>query len=575
MANPLNFLPGAVGQSGPAIIHGIVSERKPSPLSFDDPLYVVMPGWDTDIFWTIEDWPACHGTTLPPAGNDCLLAYDDAGRLYCIWWSGTTTYPVDDDSSLTSRHWLGLNGNSLSGYGDLTYWPQRGVVYDRLEFLQPSLAVGASSGTGATVATAVANGMIPVVLLDPSTYGTGAIPTGGDITIFANYVVSQIQTLEFAFPGKGLLYEVINEPWTSGFYSPTPSAAQHADVIAGVWDAAVTAGLDMTRVYAMAEDAAYVALMYAEQPSLKTLVQGWSVHPYGGPPPGYASSTGQGIASVPEFRDALFSGADNILISEIGLWDYSQSALHEFDESTALDAATAARWTRQIVNAARAYHDAGWLKALIWYNRNSTGWATNSLGGALTSVGTALSQNAQPIKSLTTGTYAPTDDNYLTATMLPEAARDAISLTSGKLYVARIRVDERAFARYIYVHVTNAGVGLTSSQCFAALYDSLGNQYDVSGDQSTAWQTTGRKPMDFSGDNFKPGVYYVVLLSNGGTPPQFAGASAVGPIGDGNGAVAPARANQAASSGSTSMPGSITLSSLQVSSSLIWAALGV
>jgi hypothetical protein len=508
------------------------------------------------------------------ASTDALNRETGDGR-YVLSGSGT----IKDarlPSSAQRSLWLGLNSNSLSGYGATDFWPQRGVVYDRLEFTQPAAIASANSTSGVTLATSIGLGMIPVILIEPSTYGSGAIPAGANITTFANYVVAQIQAVEAAFPDKGILYEIINEPWTTGNFSPIPTAANHADVIKGVWDACIAAGLDMTRIYVQAQHATWVTNMYAQQSTLKTEVQGWAVHPYGSPPPGYASSTGQGIASVTEFRNAIFSGANNILISEIGVRDWSVAAVGSFaDESGAMTAADAYRWARQILQAARGYHEAGWLKACLWYNRNSSPWQTNVVTtGALTNVGLALAESAQPIKSVKVGDYSTADDNYLAQSILPEAARDNIALTSGKIYVARIRIDERAFAQNIYAHVNVAGATLTAGQCLAGIYDQLGNQWDVTSNQATAWASTGRKSMGGFGDNYKPGIYYLALLAVGTTMPQFAGAIA-NPIADGNGAVAPNRFMQASAAGSTSLPATLTLSSMVPTSSGIWLAIGV
>lgn len=479
-------------------------------------------------------------------------------------------------SSNSRAKWLGLNGNSLTGFGATSgqgSWVSQGFVYDRLEYIAPAAVTG-NTAAGTNVAGSIALGMTPIVLLEPSTYGTAAaIPSGAGIATFANYVVQAIQQLEGLYAGKGLLYEILNEPWTAGNYNPIPTAAAHADVVKGVIDACIAAGLDMTRIYVQAQHATYVGSMYTQQATLATLVQGWSVHPYGTPPPGYASSTGQGVASLPEFRKALGTGASNILVSEIGVLDFTVQAVGATSESTADTAADTQRWVWQIFNQLITYHDDGWLTAVIWYNRNSGGWATNASGGALTNVGTALMQRDQPPKSRVTGDYSAADDGYAAASMNSAAASAGILPTGGKLSIARIRVDERVFASKIYVHVTVAGATLTGSQNFAAIFDQLGNQYDITGDQSAVWNSTGRKGMTFGGDNFKPGIYYIAILTNGTTQPTFAGSNAP-TIADGNGAVAPTLAMVGAATGLTAMPASLALASQTVSANLIWATLG-
>jgi hypothetical protein len=102
----LNFMPHALGQEDPKTLNGMISTRQPAPQSLIDPLFVVLPDWNPDVYFEINDWPACHGTELPPAGNECLLQYDHQDNLRCTWWQGTT-----DFSNLE----LGAFGGDLTG----------------------------------------------------------------------------------------------------------------------------------------------------------------------------------------------------------------------------------------------------------------------------------------------------------------------------------------------------------------------------------------------------------------------------------------------------------------------------
>jgi hypothetical protein len=87
------------------ILLGRVSGNKPAPESFTDRLYVVIPSFSIDHYWVIEpeNWPACHGGTLPQRNAECLLIRDDGGgalfqeRLWCVGWTGVYTPPVDID----------------------------------------------------------------------------------------------------------------------------------------------------------------------------------------------------------------------------------------------------------------------------------------------------------------------------------------------------------------------------------------------------------------------------------------------------------------------------------------------
>lgn len=76
----------------------------------------------------------------------------------------------------------------------------------------------------------------------------------------------------------------------------------------------------------------------------------------------------------------------------------------------------------------------------------------------------------------------------------------------------------------IVMAVTTAGATLTSGQNFAAIYNSSKALLGQTGDQSTAWTSTGVKSMSISGGPVivPAGFYYVVVWSNGTTKPTFA-----------------------------------------------------
>lgn len=88
MPNPLVLLQGAVAQTPPQVLFGKVSPNRSAPASFSDPLEVVIPQWRPDYYWTITNWPACHGNTLPSQGADCVLVMDDQRNLWCLFWTG-------------------------------------------------------------------------------------------------------------------------------------------------------------------------------------------------------------------------------------------------------------------------------------------------------------------------------------------------------------------------------------------------------------------------------------------------------------------------------------------------------
>jgi hypothetical protein len=126
MPNPLAFLPNAVSQPQQKIIWGQVSTNQPAPTSFSQPLYVTRPAWNPDYNWTITDWPACHGSTLPAQGAECMLIIDTANNLRCVWWDGTAPTAAST-SGETAGYTAGtgtavtVDGKTTGGLGSTAY----------------------------------------------------------------------------------------------------------------------------------------------------------------------------------------------------------------------------------------------------------------------------------------------------------------------------------------------------------------------------------------------------------------------------------------------------------------------
>ncbi len=122
----------------------------------------------------------------------------------------------------------------------------------------------------------------------------------------------------------------------------------------------------------------------------------------------------------------------------------------------------------------------------------------------------------------------PSDRGYL-AWSLPMSSASNFDLlsavaTAGRLALIRVRRVPAAAITNIVIGVPVAGATLTAGQCGAALYDTAGNRLGVTGDQSTAWQSTGVKVMPISGGPVtNPSVrdLYVGLWWNGTTAPRL------------------------------------------------------
>jgi hypothetical protein len=244
--------------------------------------------------------------------------------------------------------------------------------------------------------------------------------------------------------------------------------------------------------------------MYSAQPTLKTLVQGWYIHPYGGPPP-VPTTDNQGIAGVPVIRNTILSGADNILIGEIGFTDPTVNSGEHWlvdSPSAAFSTAQAQQWMAELLQTAVTYNVAGWLKALLIYNRNDGAWAMNLSGGALTPQGTVLANFPQPVQSVPPGSdnipapspgsslWVPGDEGLAVCTVNdPAAAVSSFQPTAGAIYFYRVRLDEWYSFSYLRAPVYTAGAGLTANENLMGVYDIFGNRLGETGSLVSDWES--------------------------------------------------------------------------------------
>ena len=111
--NGLMLVLPAVSQAEPNTIQSKVcanTAATPAPSSFTDPLYVEVPHRPTFHYPPFTDWPACHGSTLPDAGDVVLLEQDYNKRKWWVArWEGTTvTSPVQFAPAATGTGAWGL-----------------------------------------------------------------------------------------------------------------------------------------------------------------------------------------------------------------------------------------------------------------------------------------------------------------------------------------------------------------------------------------------------------------------------------------------------------------------------------
>ncbi|WP_267716801.1 glycosyl hydrolase family 28-related protein [Streptomyces sp. CoH17] len=130
-----------------------------------------------------------------------------------------------------------------------------------------------------------------------------------------------------------------------------------------------------------------------------------------------------------------------------------------------------------------------------------------------------------PLTTVNNPTFMPADHGLITWTHDPATLRSSSnSTTSGTVYLCKVKVSNRAtIATNILIGVETAGTGLVAGQCFVGLYSSSGTLLSASADQSTAWATGGLKTIPLSApQTLAVGSYYVAILANGTTAPQFA-----------------------------------------------------
>lgn len=278
--------------------------------------------------------------------------------------------------------WLGLDGNSADGAPE--EFVEHRIVYDR--------GGGVELQAGETLAQlgpgferSIKAGMVPVVTIEfagyaKCTFGRACLPT--DLKAIGEYARGFISTAEAIlarWPAAPIRFEAINEPWGYG------TATQYAAFLALLMPELAKSRVPLGDVYASAAPNGWIASLYQVQPQLRTEIEGWYVHPYA-----KERKPGEGIAEVPALRAEMASGADNIIVSELGFCDSSVSRSCAGSAAPAANAADAAAALQRELAIGLAYHREGWLRALLVYARSDGGWAMEGPTGRLTASGRAL-----------------------------------------------------------------------------------------------------------------------------------------------------------------------------------------
>jgi hypothetical protein len=312
--------------------------------------------------------------------------------------------------------WLGLEYNSDANTGARSDFAARGIVYDREGNIDvnaghtpesiPEFAVGLNASYGAR--------MVPDIVVG---LGTGRLGCEGnpnpsktclptDQTSIGRFVQGFIQTASSVlhdYAGKDVLFEPLNEPWDWAFPPGTQSgklaAGEYAAILAQLLPAAKAAKIPLTNIYVpgtgvLSDGTSWISDLYNARPCLKPgpdscgPIAGWNLHPYGLP-----TSSTEGITSVPWVRARMLSGQDNIVVSEIGFCatDVDGGAgCNENLPDIAGSSSQAAAWLSETLKEAAPMHQAGWLKALLVWERAGSGWAMQNPNGSLTAQGRTL-----------------------------------------------------------------------------------------------------------------------------------------------------------------------------------------
>jgi hypothetical protein len=126
--------------------------------------------------------------------------------------------------------------------------------------------------------------------------------------------------------------------------------------------------------------------------------------------------------------------------------------------------------------------------------------------------------------------FRAADSGLKLASFDPLHATSTFTPGSNFIYMAQLKVPHTITVANLLMIVSVAGATLTSGQSLAGIYDSDGNLWAATADQSTVWTSTGAKVMALTAQGGRsltlpggPGVFYwAAVISNGTTKPTFA-----------------------------------------------------
>ncbi len=169
----------------------------------------------------------------------------------------------------------------------------------------------------------------------------------------------------------------------------------------------------------------------------------------------------------------------------------------------------------------------------------------------------------------------PVDYGLISWSYPPPATSSSGAGASGVIYFMLVPVPVATTITGVRLFQVSAGATLTAGQCLAGLYDAAGTRVAVSGDQSGAWASGAvvNKDAAFTGPySAAAGLYWAAMMFNGTSGPVWCKGAPGGMANAGWSGGAPYPA-MSSSSGQTSLPASITYSTLGFSGSAFWASI--
>ncbi|HXJ26669.1 MAG TPA: hypothetical protein VNH17_13250, partial [Streptosporangiaceae bacterium] len=174
------------------------------------------------------------------------------------------------------------------------------------------------------------------------------------------------------------------------------------------------------------------------------------------------------------------------------------------------------------------------------------------------------------------GEWTPRNHSVIAWAENPNLINSGTSVTNGTVYLIGLQVNRAATATKLYWGINTPGVSATASQNFVGLYNSSGTLLQSVGVDARVTTAGSNMFTETISVAVKPGLYWVGMVFNAGTPPQvykITGNNLSASLSNVGLSVSTAR-HATAGTTQTSLPSPITPSSNVLSQLAFWAAIG-